>query len=273
MKKRYLYVLLAPGLVFLTLFMIVPLVLTVGSTLFQDGGFTAGIYTQFFKDAYFLDILGTTLLVSVMTTLLCVLIGFPVAYYLSKLPPRKKGIMLALAIFPLLTSSVVRSFSWMIILGKNGLVNNLMTALGIIHEPLSILYTPVAMIIGLVHLFLPLILITLVGVMESIDHDLVRAAQSLGASKLTAFRKIVVPLSIPGLIVGSILVFVGSLTAYTTPALLGGKKRVVATFLYQNAITLNDWQAASAIATIMMIITFIVIGLMNKAAAKFKPKE
>ncbi|KHF36611.1 Spermidine/putrescine transport system permease protein PotB [Paenibacillus sp. P1XP2] len=118
MKKRYLYVLLAPGLLFLTLFMIVPLILTVGSTFFKDGGFTAGIYAQFFKDAYFLDILGTTLLVSVMTTLLCIVIGFPVAYYLSKLPPRKKGIMLALAIFPLLTSSVVRSFSWMIILAK-----------------------------------------------------------------------------------------------------------------------------------------------------------
>ncbi|MBJ9988964.1 ABC transporter permease [Paenibacillus sp. S28] len=272
MKKRYLYLLLAPGLLFLTLFMIVPLILTVGSTLFKDGSFTFGIYLQFFKDSYFLDILGTTLLVSVATTLLCILIGFPVAYYLSMMPPRKKGILLALAIFPLLTSSVVRSFSWMIILGKNGLVNNVLIKLGIIHDSLSILYTPTAMIIGLLHLFLPLILITLVGVLESIDHDLVRAAQSLGASKLTAFRKIVIPLSIPGLIVGSILVFVGSLTAYTTPALLGGKKRVVATFLYQNAITLNDWQAASAIATIMMIITFIVIGLMNKAAAKFNPK-
>lgn len=272
MKKRYLYLLLAPGLLFLSVFMIVPLLLTVGSTLFRDGGFTLAVYGQYFTDAYFLDILGTTLLVSVLTTVICVVLGFPVAYYLSKLPPRAKSILLALAIFPLLTSSVVRSFSWMIILGKNGMVNSFLTSIGLIQEPLSILYTPTAMIIGLVHLFLPLILITLVGVLESIDVDLVGAAQSLGASKFTAFRKIVVPLSIPGLILGSILVFVGSLTAYTTPALLGGKKRVVSTFLYQNAITLNDWQAASAIATIMMIITFVVIGLMNKAAAKFNPK-
>ncbi|MGG4147589.1 ABC transporter permease [Paenibacillus algorifonticola] len=272
MKKRYLYMLLLPGLLFLALFMIFPLVATVGSTLFQDGQFTFIHYTQFLTDAYFLEILGTTLLVSFMTTIICVVVGFPVAYYISKLPPRGKSILLALAIFPLLTSSVVRSFSWMIVLGKNGLINNALMGIGLIHEPLSILYTPTAMIIGLVHLFLPLILITLVGVMENINHDLVEAAQSLGASRFSAFRKIVVPLSIPGLIIGSILVFVGSLTAYTTPALLGGKQRVISTFLYQNAITLNDWNAASAIATMMMIITFVVIAIMNKAAAKFNPK-
>jgi putative spermidine/putrescine transport system permease protein len=143
----------------------------------------------------------------------------------------------------------------------------------LIHEPMDILYTPTAMMIGLIHLFLPLILITLVGVMENIDPDLIKAAESLGASKFAAFRKVIVPLSIPGLIIGSILVFVGSLTAYTTPALLGGKQRVISTFLYQNAITLNDWYLASVIATIMIAITFVVIGLMNKLAYKFNPKE
>lgn len=273
MKNRYAYYLILPGLAFLTVFMVIPILLTVGSTFVQDGSFTLGGYWHFFKDPYFLKILLTTLQVSVVTTLLCVVIGFPVAYYISKLPPRRKSLLLALAIFPLLTSSVVRSFSWMILLGKRGLVNNTLMAVGLVQEPLDILYTPTAMIIGLVHLFLPLILITLVGVMENIDPDVVKAAESLGASKFTAFRKVIVPLSIPGLIIGSILVFVGSLTAYTTPALLGGKQRVISTFLYQNAITLNDWYSASVIATIMMVITFVVIALMNRAAAKFNPKE
>lgn len=273
MKNRYAYYLILPGLAFLTAFMVIPILLTVGSTFVQDGSFTLGGYWHFFKDPYFLKILLTTLQVSVVTTLLCVVIGFPVAYYISKLPLRGKSVLLALAIFPLLTSSVVRSFSWMILLGKRGLVNNTLMAVGLIQEPLDILYTPTAMIIGLVHLFLPLILITLVGVMENIDPDVVKAAESLGASKFTAFRKVIVPLSIPGLIIGSILVFVGSLTAYTTPALLGGKQRVISTFLYQNAITLNDWHSASVIATIMMVITFVVIALMNRAAAKFNPKE
>ncbi|UUZ82449.1 ABC transporter permease [Paenibacillus sp. P26] len=272
MKKTYLFLLLLPGLLFLTVFMVVPILLTIGSTFFENGQPSLGGYMHFFKDPYFLKILLTTLRVSLVTTFLCILLGFPVAYYISRQGPRRKGLLLALAIFPPLTSSVVRSFSWMIILGKKGSLNNALIALGLIKEPLDILYTPTAMMIGLIHLFLPLIIITLVGVMENIDPDLIKAAESLGAGRFTAFRKVIVPLSVPGLIIGSILVFVGSLTAYTTPALLGGKRRVISTFLYQNAITLNDWYLASVIATIMMVITFVIIALMNKLANKLNPK-
>ncbi|MGF9710507.1 ABC transporter permease [Paenibacillus naphthalenovorans] len=272
MKKTYIYLLLLPGLLFLAVFMLMPILLTIGSTFFPEGSFTLGGYMQFFKDPYFLKILLTTLRVSLVTTAMCVIVGFPVAYYISRQSPRTKAVLLALAIFPLLTSPVVRSFSWMIILGKNGLLNRSLSALGMIDQPLEILYTPAAMMIGMVHLFLPLIVITLVGVLENIDPDLLKAAESLGASRLKAFFRVVVPLSVPGLIVGSILVFVGSLTAYTTPALLGGKQLVVSTFLYQNAITLNDWYSASVIATIMIVVTLAVIALMNAVANKLNPK-
>ncbi|NGP44877.1 ABC transporter permease [Bacillaceae bacterium SIJ1] len=272
MKKRYMYGLLLPGFFFLTVFMIVPIALTIGTTFIQDRTFTLEGYIYFFSDPYFLDILWTTLQVSLVTTIVCNVIGFPVAYYISKLGVRKKAVLLALAIFPLLTSAVVRSFSWMIILGRNGLFNDGLISLGLLEEPLEILYTPAAMMIGLIHLFLPLIIISLVGVMENIPDDLLEAAESLGASKIKSFWKIIVPLCVPGIIIGSILVFVGSLTAYTTPALLGGKQQVIATFLYQNAMTLNDWYLASIVATIMIVITFIVIGLMNALASKLNPK-
>ncbi|MEK3915148.1 ABC transporter permease [Paenibacillus sp. FSL H7-0331] len=272
MKKKYVYLLMLPGLLFLTLFMLVPIIMTIGTTFFQKGNFTFNGYMHFLQDQYFLNILLTTMQVSTVTTILCILIGFPVAYYVSRQSPRTKGIMLALAIFPLLTSSVVRSFSWIIILGKNGLLNSSLMSLGLIQQPLEILYTPTAVMIGLIHLFLPLIIISLVGVMENIDPDLVKAAESLGASRFTVFRKVIFPLSIPGLILGSILVFVGSMTAYTTPSVLGGKKRVISTFLYQNAITLNDWYSASVVATIMMVITLIVIGLMTKISTKLSVK-
>lgn len=271
-KSKHMYWLLLPGLLFLTVFMLVPIVLTIGSTFIQEGRPTLDGYLYFFKDAYFNRILLTTLRVSIVTTLICIVLGYPVAFYISRLGKRSKAILLALSIFPLLTSPVVRSFSWMIILGRNGLVNQMLTGLGIVDKPLEILYTPSAMIIGMVHLFLPLIIITLVGVMENVDYELIRAAESLGASRFTALRKILFPLTIPGLIIGSVLVFVGSLTAYTTPALLGGKERVISTFLYQNAMTLNDWYLASVIATIMIAITLIVVALMNKAAAKLNPK-
>lgn len=272
MKKSVIYWLLLPGFVFLAAFMIIPIVLTIGSTFFQENSFTFEGYMHFFRDPYFLKILLTTPQVSVVTTIVCVVLGFPTAYYISQKAPRRKGILLALAIFPLLTSPVVRSFSWMIILGRKGLINNTLVGLGIVDKPLDILYTPATMMIGLTHLFLPLMIISLVGVLENIDGDLLKAAQSLGASRITAFRRVVFPLAVPGLVIGAVLVFVGSLTAYTTPALLGGKRRVIATFLYQNAMTLNDWYLASVVAAIMIVITFVVVGVMNKMAKTLNPK-
>lgn len=272
LKKRFLYLLLLPGVLFLTIFLVIPILSMIGTTFHDGGTFSLEGYMSFFQDEYFIDILLTTLRVSIFTTLLCILIGFPVSYYIAKLPSKRKAILLLLTIFPLLTSPVVRSFSWMIIIGKNGVLNKVLMSVGIIQEPLNILYTPNAIIIGLIHLFLPLIIVTLVGVMENIDGDLLRAAESLGASKFASFMKIIVPLCVPGLVIGSILVFVGSFTAYTTPALLGGKQRVISTFLYQNAITLNDWRLASIVATIMIVVTFIIITIMNGVARKLNPK-
>lgn len=273
MKKRYLYLLLLPGVLFLTIFMIIPILMTIGTTFFHEGGgFSVQGYLDFFQDRYFIEILLTTLRVSLFTTIICILLGFPAAYYISKLKQRKKAIMLLLTIFPLLTSPVVRSFSWMVIIGKNGVVNKLLMGMGLIEKPLDILYTPTAIIIGLVHLFLPLIIVTLVGVMENIETDLLKAAESLGASRLAVFTKVIIPLSVPGLVIGSILVFIGSFTAYTTPALLGGKQRVISTFLYQNAITLNEWQVASIVATIMIAVTVLIISIMNGLAKKLNPK-
>ncbi|MGM7723826.1 ABC transporter permease [Metabacillus sp. Hm71] len=272
MKKHYAYLLLLPGVLFLTIFMLIPIIMTIGTTFFNENGFSFQGYLDFFTDRYFVDILLTTLRVSLLTTFICILLGFPAAYYISKLSARMKAIMLLLTIFPLLTSSVVRSFSWMIIIGKNGLLNSILLFFGLIEEPLDILYTPTAIIIGLVHLFLPLIIVTLVGVMENIELDLLKAAESLGASRVTVFTKIVLPLCVPGLVIGSILVFVGSFTAYTTPALLGGKQRVISTFLYQNAMTLNDWQVASVVAAIMIAVTILIIAIMNGLARKLNPK-
>lgn len=265
-------ILLIPGLLFLAIFMLIPLVLTISSTFIDDGSFSLSGYLDFLTDAYFLDILWTTLYVALLTTFFCIILAFPVAYYMSKLKGSKKALLLMLAIFPLLVSPVVRSFSWMIILGRNGLLNDFLLSIGFINEPLTILYTPAAVAIGLVHLFLPLMIVTLVGVMENIDTDLLSAAESLGASKTKAFLRVMFPLCMPGLVIGSTLVFVGSFTAYTTPALLGGQERVISTFLYQNAITLNDWNAAAMVATIMIIITFVVTGLFQKIATILNPR-
>lgn len=176
---------------------------------------------------------------------------------------------MSLTLFPLLTNSVVRSFAWITILGQNGIVNNALMKTGLISEPLTLLYTEFAIVIGSVYLFLPLMVITLVGVLENIETEIMEAAETLGANRFIAFIKVILPLSVPGIIVGSILVFTGTMTAYTTPQLLGGNRNMMlATFLYQNATALGNWQGASVIALIMIVATIIVMKLFNWIAKR-----
>ena len=140
-------------------------------------------------------------------------------------------------------------------------------AAGFADKPVKLLYTDFAIIIGSVYLFLPLMIVTVAGVMENIGDDMMEAAQSLGANRFTAFLKVVFPMSLPGIIVGGILVFTGTLTAYTTPQLLGGNKNMVlSTFIYQSAMTVGDWNGAAVISLIMIIVTLIVIKGFNALA-------
>ncbi|WP_133013859.1 ABC transporter permease [Clostridium cuniculi] len=269
MKRKGRYLLFIPCIVLVAYFMIVPLVEIIIPTFTntKDGMFSA--YKEFFTDSYMMSIFLRTIKISVISSVICMIIGVPVSYYISRVSKKIRGLFIALTVFPILTNSVVRSFAWMSILGKNGIINNLLMKLNIINEPLSLLYTEGAIIVGTVYIFLPLMIISLVGVMENIDNDLLEAAESLGANKLKSFFKVVFPLSLPGLIVGTVLVFTGSLTAYTTPQLLGGNKNtVLATLIYQKTMTLGDWQGAAVVATIMIIVTLIVIKGINFLASR-----
>jgi len=224
---------------------------------------------DFFKDEYMVKIFIRTLKVSLIASLISMIIGVPTAYFISRTSKKLRGLLMAMTIFPILTNSVVRSFAWMSILGKTGVVNSLLMKLNIIKEPLSLLYTEGAIIVGTIYIFLPLMITSLVGVMENIDKDLLEAAESLGANRFKAFLKVVFPLSVPGLIVGTVLVFTGSLTAYTTPQLLGGNKNtVLATLIYQKTMTLGDWQGAAVVASIMIVTTLLVIKGINYLAGK-----
>lgn len=269
MKRKGQYLLLIPCIVLVAYFMIVPLMEIIIPTFTNTEGGMFNTYKEFFTDSYMMSIFLRTIKISLISSLICMTIGVPVSYYISRVSKKLRGLFIALTVFPILTNSVVRSFAWMSILGKNGLINTLLTKLNIINEPLSLLYTEGAIIVGTVYIFLPLMIISLVGVMENIDNDLLEAAESLGANKLKSFFKIVFPLSLPGLIVGTVLVFTGSLTAYTTPQLLGGNKNtVLATLIYQKTMTLGDWQGAAVVATIMIVVTLIVIKGINFLASR-----
>ena len=267
MKKNVRYTLLFPGIVLLCFFLVLPLLSSLIPTVFPESSFSLQLYIDFFKDSYFMAVLGRTLSISSIVTIFCAVLGLPAAYVISGVSKKWRGILIALTLFPLLTNSVIRSFAWITILGKNGVINNLLMMFGVIHEPMSLLYTDFSIIIGSVYLFLPTMIMTLVGVLENIDDDLLEAAATLGLSPLKGFFKIILPLSLPGMIVGSILVFTGTLTAYTTPQLLGGnKKMMLATLLYQRATTLGDWTSASVIALVMIVITFAVMKALNLLA-------
>jgi len=239
------------------------------TTFVTESGNPSEYYRSFFESSYSLNVLWRTLYIALTITVICIILGVPTAYFISGLNSRWKNIMMAVTVFPLLTNSVVRSFAWINILGQNGVVNQLLLSLKIIDQSLSLLYTEFAIIIGSVYLFLPTMITSLVGVMDNIDDEIVEAAGSLGLNQLQVFIKVVVPLSVSGMIVGSILVFTGTLTAYTTPQLLGGNRNMVlATYLRQSAMTLGDWQLASVIAVIMVVVTVLVMWLLNKLAAR-----
>lgn len=268
MSKKTSYLILAPGLVLLLFFLILPLITIIWPT-FYNGGITFDAYLSFFQDTYNVNILYRTIKISLIVTFVSIIFGVPTAYFIANSPKKWRGLLMSLTLFPLLTNSVVRSFAWINILGRNGIINSVMLATGLISEPITLLYTEFAIIIGSFYLFLPVMIISLVGTFENIDTEIMEAAETLGANRLMAFIKVILPLSIPGIIVGSILVFTGTLTAYTTPQLLGGNRNMMmSTFLYQNAMALGDWQSASVIALIMIVTTMLVMKGFNVLASR-----
>lgn len=268
MKKSSAWIMLVPGLVILLVCLAIPLLRVLAPSIF-DGEYPFSSYVGFFKDEYYLKIFLRTVKIAVITTAVCMVGGIPTAYFISRCDKKWRGLLLAASIFPMMTNSVIRSFAWINILGSNGIINKLLAALGFIDKPMKLLYTDFAIIIGSIYLFLPLMIVTVTGVMENIDDDMMEAAQSLGAARMEAFMKVIFPMSLPGIIVGGILVFTGTLTAYTTPQLLGGNSNMVmATLIYQRAMSVSDWTGASVIAFIMIIVTLAVIKGFNALAAR-----
>ena len=271
-KKNLLGMLLVvPGVLFVVFFMLVPLFSLCLTSFFPEQSFSFSSYWGLFKDVYFQQVFMRSMRLSLLSTFVCALLGFPTAYYISK-HSKHKGMMMAFAVFPMFTSPVIRSFSWMVILGKRGIVNNFLVAIGLFAKPQSLLYNEFSMTVGFVQLFLPQMILSLIGVMDNIPDDLTLAAGNLGAGRLRSFFEVVFPLSISGLVTGSVLVFTGCMTAYTTPQLLGGADtRVLSTMVYQYAMSLRDWTQASVVAVVMIVVTMLVSSVFNTVSKKVNP--
>lgn len=272
MLKRFAgWWLATPATLLVLVFLAVPVLLAIATTFGEPGGPLAP-YTAFFGSGFRRNVLWRTLQISLATTAISLVVGFLTAYVVSKSPSRLKSLMIIAAVFPLLTGVVVRSFAWLIILGKNGILNNFLIGIGLTSDPLPMLYTQGSVIVAMVYLFVPLMILTLVGVLENIPDDVVQAAGSLGASPAATFRQVIFPLAVPGLIVGAVLVFTGSFTSYATPQLLGGERQMVmGTLMYQYAMVNFDWVGASTIAAIMVVITVAVVLAMSRIARRLNP--
>lgn len=221
-----------------------------------------GYFISFLGDGYYLGILGRTILISLATTLVTAILAYPLAtYLLAARGWRQTGLVIVL-VLPLVTSSIVVSYGWLILLGQKGLVNQIVTSLG--FEPLQLMYTDTGIVIGLTHVLLVFMTLSVAASMQGIDANLSRAARSLGASPWTAFRKIVFPLTLPGLRTGCLLVFSLSMSAYATPVLIGGPRRKVLSFLiYQQSSGLLNWPFAAAMAVILLASTLGIVGLVR----------
>jgi putative spermidine/putrescine transport system permease protein len=224
----------------------------IAGSLRLKAGHGLSAYIQVLTDFYYGAALMRTLLLSLAVTITCATFGFPLSYFLWRTDPRWKGTLTLLVIAPVLISIVVRAYGWVVLLGDNGLLNQALVNLAIIAAPLQIMYTMTAVFIGLLHVQLPFMVLAVLTALERIDPFLIDAAETLGASRFKAVMLVILPLSLPGLITGSILVFTLCMTAFVTPIFLGGSgAQVMTTLIYGQFTTAFNWPLGSALAVIL----------------------
>ncbi|WP_137045258.1 ABC transporter permease [Pseudolabrys sp. FHR47] len=223
--------------------------------LFMVGVFTPDNYMTFFSDPYYLNVFATTLRVAFICTLVCLVAGFPLAYIVARTQTRFKNILIIGIVTPLFVGNAVRAAGWMSLLGSRGFISVTLMKLGITDEPTEIMFTEMAVILGIIAVNLPYMVLTLQSVIEGVNRNLEEAAFSLGASPLTMFRRILWPMTLPGIAAGVILTFILAMNAYATPVLLGGPKFKMMAPLVYGQFQLNNWPFAAAVAFILMVTT------------------
>ena len=227
-------------------------------------GFTLQNYIDFFQDSYYRKVFLDTLYVALACTVLALVLGFPVAYFLAKTQSRYKSLFIILLVFPLMVGNVVRAAGWMVILGNAGFVNFVLEWVGLIDKPMQIMYTPLAVILGTTGVILPYLILTLQSVLEGIDFSVEEAAQNLGANFFTTFRRVILPIAAPGVAAGTMLVFILCMNAYATPVLLGGTGiTMMAPALYDQITKASNWPFGATLALILVTATLIMALLSN----------
>ena len=223
-------------------------------------------YARIFESALYTRTFVVTFQISVAVTVICVLLGYPLCYWLTKVSDKTAAILMVFVLVPFWTSVLVRTYAWLVLLQRNGIINSSMMSMGIIDEPLQLAHNLTGSIIGMVHIMLPFLVLPLYATMRSVNTDLVRAAVGLGSSPRGAFWRVFFPMSMPGLFAGIVLVFILSLGFFVTPALLGGGRVQMLAQRIESTITIySNWGAASALGVVLLLMALAMIWLMNRA--------
>lgn len=266
--------LLAPSLVLVLLCLLLPLCLMVRYSLnrFSPGemmveALTLENYARFFGDGFYLGVLFRTLWLALASTLACLVLALPAAYYLSRLKNQTAKTLLVLAVvIPLLMGNAARAAGWMVLLADKGLVNEVLIHLGLLTDPVRILYTASAVGIGLISVLLPIMIISLQSVFDGVSEAYEEAAMSLGAGPLAMFRHVLLPMIMPGVFSGSLLCFVLAMNAYATPVLIGGPSfQMMAPKVYEQAIKVFNWPFAASMAVVLIVVTLTLTILASMA--------
>ena len=246
-----------------------PLLAMLAKSFVGAAGFTLEHFREVFEASAYLKVLASTFRIALITAVVCVVLGYPLAYWLRRLSPRWQMVALALVVVPFWISILVRTYAWIVVLGNAGIVNRSLMALGLIDAPLSFLYNELGVIIGTVNVLLPFLVLPLFAAMIKIDEQLLRAAETLGASPFAVFWRVFLPLSLPALAAGAVLVFILTLGFFITPAVLGGSRvPMIASMLDLFVNQFPNWDLASAISAVLLVVTlalFVVYLRLTRA--------
>lgn len=253
--------LVSPALLLITVIMVLPVGwLFYLSVLSDAGSFSLEHYRRMWEQPSYARTFWVTFEVSLLTTGICILLGYPLAYFLSELPKRAANLCMIAVLLPLWTSLLVRTYAWLVLLQRRGLINNWGIELGLWSEPLELVHNLTGTLIGTVHVMLPFIVLPLYAAMRGINRDYLKAAANLGASPTRTFWQVFFPLSMPGLVTGSLIVFILCLGFYITPAVLGGGKVIMVSSRIANDIEIFfNWGAASALGVVLLLLTLLLI--------------
>jgi putative spermidine/putrescine transport system permease protein len=225
--------------------------------------FTLENYLRFFKDPFYWGVLWYTMWLSLIVTFSSLVLGYPLAYFLARTRSKRKGLYLFLLLVPLMVGIIVRTYGWIVIFGREGMINNLLLGLGVAQAPIKILFTETAVVVGIVEVLMPYMVLPIVSSIQKISINLEEAAASLGANKLHVFLHVLIPQSLPGIVSGCIIVFTLTAGAIVTPALLGGPQmHMMGTLIYQLMISTLNWPFGSATAFVLLIMEFLAVFLL-----------